>query len=91
MRAGSNGHAREATKQRQLNTMRKLQRAVGASQCTSRWVPSGEADSGATSPSRVLGRATRRPCARGPVGQRRVDGGVCEGRRCGAPGGAAEP
>ena len=58
MRAGSNGHAREATKQRQLNTMRKLQRAVGACQCTSRWVPSGEADSGATSPTRALGRTT---------------------------------
>ncbi len=55
MRAGSNGHAREATKQRQLNTVQNLQRAVGAGQRTSRWVPSGEADSGATTPSRALG------------------------------------
>ncbi len=89
--AGATGHAQEATKQRQLNTVRNLHCAVGAGQRTSRWVPSGEADSGATSPSRALGRATRRPCSRGPVGQRRVNGGVCAGRRLGAPGGAAEP
>ncbi len=35
-----------------------LQWCVGACQCTSRWAPSGEADSGATSPSRALGRTT---------------------------------